>query len=180
MQNAAFVYCSTALEPAERDSAIYIPARINNRALGLSGTLYRQGSLFIQYLEGPADAVDRVKENILRDPRHGDIHVFSDAVVNRRRFGRWAMGYTLQNETCWRLWAERHGAPAHVRDADTRTVTAFLSHTRFPYEPLKEEERARIREPWLSRLGRLVGGWRTARRVGSGKDLLVEAALGRA
>src|ERR1700743_2938550 len=77
------LYCSKNLiegENAKRDAEvgrIFQSARRNNRELNVTGALFFNSSYCAQVLEGPKLGIEKVFENIQRDPRHGDVIVLS-------------------------------------------------------------------------------------------------------
>ena len=73
---------------------ILIAARARNLEYGLTGFLHGEDGVFIQWLEGPADALDYVAAMILGDGRHRDITIFGRGQIVERQFPRWAMGFS--------------------------------------------------------------------------------------
>jgi len=86
-------YISTATagmtEPQVAD--ILALSRRNNAADEVTGLLLYDGYRFLQALEGPADAVNRVYERVKADPRHRAVVLLSSRTVDTRLFGNWAM-----------------------------------------------------------------------------------------
>ena len=70
---------------------ILIKSRLNNPAIGVSGNLIYHSDLFLQLLEGPHLAVDKLYQTILADNRHADIVKLRDETFSRRLFASWAM-----------------------------------------------------------------------------------------
>ena len=70
---------------------ILTKSRANNPAIGVTGNLIYHSDLFLQLLEGPHSAVNRLYETILADNRHTDIVKLLDETFNRRLFASWAM-----------------------------------------------------------------------------------------
>ena len=70
---------------------ILTKSRANNPAIGVTGNLIYHSDLFLQFLEGPHLAVNRLYETILADNRHTDIVKLRDETFNRRLFASWAM-----------------------------------------------------------------------------------------
>lgn len=58
---------------------------------GISGILWIGDGQYRQLLEGPADSVGEVYERIAKDPRHTDIVVLDDRMIDSPEFGEWAM-----------------------------------------------------------------------------------------
>ena len=70
---------------------ILTKSRSNNPVIEVTGNLIYHADLFLQLLEGPNLAVDKLYETILADNRHADIVKLRDEIFNRRLFASWAM-----------------------------------------------------------------------------------------
>ena len=70
---------------------ILTKSRSNNPAIGVTGNLIYHADLFLQLLEGPHFAVQKLYETILADSRHTDIVKLRDEPFSRRLFASWAM-----------------------------------------------------------------------------------------
>lgn len=99
-----FIYTSRAVVPLDEEEldALLEGARRFNAEHGLTGMLlyYRDDALengaFMQYLEGPEEAVGRVmRERIEPDRRHRGIEVFVDEPRDGRLFDGWYMGFPV-------------------------------------------------------------------------------------
>lgn len=94
-QLSALIYSSDAVGAvgdAELDE-ILVQARERNERLRITGILLYRDGRFVQYLEGPAEAVREVFASIATDPRHERVRVLLDTPVESRRFTSWTMGY---------------------------------------------------------------------------------------
>lgn len=81
-----------AAEMTEADLAgLLLKARHANRAFGVTGMLLAQHGRFLQALEGPEPIVRSLLAAIARDPRHEQVEVLVDEIVDARRFPDWAM-----------------------------------------------------------------------------------------
>ncbi len=67
--------------------------RRNNTAAGVTGMLLYKAGNFMQVLEGEEEAVRRLHDKILRDPRHRGIITLTEHMVPERQFGEWSMGF---------------------------------------------------------------------------------------
>lgn len=76
---------SRALSVPELQSLVGA-ARGRNRSIGITGMLLCDGNRYLQTIEGPPDALDRVWESIRHDPRHGSIEILSEHMVPARLF----------------------------------------------------------------------------------------------
>tara|TARA_B100000989_G_scaffold298646_1_gene288913 strand:+ start:2727 stop:3128 length:402 start_codon:yes stop_codon:yes gene_type:complete len=66
-------------------------SRFNNLEAGVTGNLICHSDLFLQMLEGPAEAVGRLYERILADDRHADIVKLRDETSKLKLFPTWSM-----------------------------------------------------------------------------------------
>lgn len=91
------VYASWCERPPSMEAVLAIlkTARANNRLHGIVGALLLVDSVFLQVLEGPADAVDRLMANIRRDRRHDGVVALLEEVHGQQppMFGDWSMGF---------------------------------------------------------------------------------------
>jgi hypothetical protein len=66
-------------------------SRRNNAREGITGILLHTEGQFMQVVEGPRAAVDRLMERIHKDTRHEDVRIVMAHTVMRRDFGEWDM-----------------------------------------------------------------------------------------
>ncbi len=93
-------------------------ARARNEASGLTGLLVFNGFNFMQYLEGPASALEAVFDAICRDPRHsGVVRVFGDTAEDRL-FPAWTMAYARTSTS--------PGTSAGALNLTTEALKAYL------------------------------------------------------
>ncbi len=90
------MYTSRATEPLGTLALFNLlnQARQKNASLGITGHLLYADGLFTQCIEGPPDAVERLWQSLLKDPRHDTISVLNRHAVNGRRFEEWAMAFS--------------------------------------------------------------------------------------
>ena len=91
------VYASRSLIPEER-VPVEIPrildmARRHNAAQDITGALLFSADGFVQVLEGPMAAVERLFEHIQCDPRHADVVVLEAGPLPARDFEGWSMAF---------------------------------------------------------------------------------------
>ncbi|MDT8437636.1 MAG: BLUF domain-containing protein [Wenzhouxiangellaceae bacterium] len=89
-------------------SRILVQSRRNNRQRQIGGVLKFGEGCFFQYLEGPADAVDRLNAAICRDPRHDDVQRLTRRPIRHRRFEDWSMKFVALERDVERV-LRRHG-----------------------------------------------------------------------
>jgi hypothetical protein len=66
--------------------------------LGITGLLlYRDGD-FLQVLEGDAEAVEKIYDDILKDPRHTGVIRVLKQEIEEREFSDWKMGFINLDE----------------------------------------------------------------------------------
>jgi len=95
------IYSSAAATAfSERDLVdLLTAARSKNAAQGISGMLLYVDQSFLQVLEGPPDAVDKLFKSISRDDRHNQIVTIIRETIPRRAFADWSMGYAAANRS---------------------------------------------------------------------------------
>ncbi|MDZ4756457.1 MAG: BLUF domain-containing protein [Phycisphaerae bacterium] len=91
------IYANSATVPFNAAALLTLleKARINNKALGITGMLLYTDRCFFQVLEGEQGQLHRLFEIIDRDPRHGDVVTIIDEPISERSFSEWSMGLTL-------------------------------------------------------------------------------------
>jgi len=70
---------------------IHSVARDLNGIDGISGLLIFNGTHFLQWIEGPPQAIDDLLFRLKRDPRHDGFEIREEAMVDERLFGDWTM-----------------------------------------------------------------------------------------
>mgnify|MGYP001548538738 CR=1 FL=1 len=95
MRLVRLVYASKATKSMELKDLgeIHKAARGKNAELGITGLLCYDENVFVQWLEGPRDAVNELYTTILRDWRHDRITLLDYGEVDQRQFQQWEMGF---------------------------------------------------------------------------------------
>ncbi len=91
---AQLLYRSVSRDGADsglRMSDILNEARAGNARDGITGVLTAVNGQFLQIIEGPEAALNRLMVKLQRDPRHTDLTVIERRPTARRRFGDWDM-----------------------------------------------------------------------------------------
>jgi hypothetical protein len=70
-----------------------------NEKLGITGIVMYDAGSFLQVLEGPDDAVERLYTTIARDPRHTNVRLLSQKYITEREFGDWSMTFAVPDGT---------------------------------------------------------------------------------
>ncbi|MBI1391956.1 MAG: hypothetical protein GC152_04365 [Alphaproteobacteria bacterium] len=87
-------------------------AREANAATDITAALLHRDDVFIQWLEGPKAAVERLFAKIECDPRHADVEVLVNRTATARLFARWPL-----------LLVERSAKATSSRDGAGRAPT---------------------------------------------------------
>ena len=74
-------------------AAIAQRSATSNRRDDVTGLLLFNSRRFLQVLEGPKDAVDRIFARIHDDPRHRAVVKLREGQIDAREFGEWAMAF---------------------------------------------------------------------------------------
>lgn len=96
-----FLYfsCLPSSGDATSVGGIVKQARANNATQGITGVLGFDGETFIQYVEGPREAIQTLREALSRDDRHVNFTVLSEGSgVPERAFSSWQLGYATVDE----------------------------------------------------------------------------------
>lgn len=107
-------------------AGILLSARRNNPRDDITGALICRHDLYLQLLEGPPQAVDRLYKRIGEDDRHNDVRLLLTCFVEKRMFPAWAM---LDDEAPTMFWspaAVASGALEEARPAELRAAFARL------------------------------------------------------
>jgi hypothetical protein len=87
-------YCSRG-DPDTDDTTvrqIVAVARRNNAIHGITGLLVHGAGVYFQWLEGPPQSINRLMQNIERDPRHRDVVILDRNLDEPERvFPQWEM-----------------------------------------------------------------------------------------
>ena len=88
------MYASRAAQVVDQEELVAIlrQSKANNPPQGITGVLCCSGDAFIQVLEGGREAVNRLYNHIVTDPRHQDVVLLNYEEIAERRFAGWAMG----------------------------------------------------------------------------------------
>lgn len=93
MQYKSVAYTSLAAFDLTEDQLLDIHqvARDLNGIDGISGLLIFNGTHFLQWIEGPPQAIDDLLVRMKRDPRHDGFEIREEAMADERLFGDWTM-----------------------------------------------------------------------------------------
>jgi len=94
MENCRLIYrstCSATFLANEELRALVNQSAENNRRHDINGLLLLSGSRFLQVLEGPSAAVNRLFGRIIQDSRHHDVELISFEQIGPAYFNDWNM-----------------------------------------------------------------------------------------
>jgi hypothetical protein len=94
MNQCRLIYSSIASEKfmsQEELHALVQQCAQNNTRAKIAGLLVLSGDRFLQVLEGPAKAVNRVFNKIILDKRHHDVSLISFESIGPAYFDNWSM-----------------------------------------------------------------------------------------
>lgn len=99
---AHLIYSSTPFgyDPADLNG-ILLSARRNNPRDAITGALVCRHDVYLQYLEGPEDAISALYTKIAADDRHVDVVLRAKGVLDRRLFADWAMLHDPAQSLIW-------------------------------------------------------------------------------
>lgn len=125
------LYTSRALVSVRSVEAarIYLDARRNNPAHGITGYLHQEDGYFAQYLEGSDAALRRMMRTIKSDWRHRDVAVRVDGKVAQRLFPGWDMAFTDEEVHSFRAAARSRGRDMGIADAKDDQIMQFFRDT---------------------------------------------------
>lgn len=78
------------LDPAELQELVRAAGERNARD-GITGVLCHSDPYYLQVIEGPSRAVNRLLARLFRDPRHADLTITTAGTVPARLFPDWGM-----------------------------------------------------------------------------------------
>lgn len=100
---------------------------MNNKSIGLKGSLIYRSDLYFQFLEGPIDAVNKTYKKIKLDIRHSEIHRIIEDTTNRRLFASWAMREDGLQAGMWPCEKVRNGLLKRIEPNEAFDTFEHLS-----------------------------------------------------
>lgn len=98
LKNIFYTSRTFAADAADQICPILDVSRRNNRRAGVTGFLLFDGKRFLQFLEGPAAAVDATMHRIVEDRRHYAHVIMIDEEETHRQFPDWDMAFENEGE----------------------------------------------------------------------------------
>ena len=123
------IYRSHALIGPESEACreILAASQRNNAKLGVTGYLHFEDGMFMQYLEGPAAALQTLYQRIVLDPRHCDVEQLGYGPTNQCLFRRWSMGFSDDHVASFRDFLNEAWGKTDPKEADAREAALFLT-----------------------------------------------------
>ncbi|MEN2787979.1 BLUF domain-containing protein [Sphingomonas qilianensis] len=69
-------------------------SRAWNASVGITGALVSSEQRFVQFVEGPSNAIDELLSKLRADRRHSGVTVIEERIVTKRRFAQWNLAYS--------------------------------------------------------------------------------------
>ncbi len=105
-------------------AGILSAARRNNPQLGITGALICRHDLYLQLIEGPAEAIDTLYARICEDDRHANVELLLSEDMGERLFPNWAM---LDDEAPSLFWSAADVAAGALETASPDALrTPFI------------------------------------------------------
>ena len=125
-------FASLGIQAAEIEQ-ILTASRTNNARDAVTGLLMFNDAAFVQAIEGPAAAIDRLYVRLLNDRRHCEISLHDDLPLERRAFGEWTIGYVQINGGWLEGQYDVADALAREMPASVRELLMLMANT-LPFE----------------------------------------------
>jgi hypothetical protein len=120
------IYASKVTEPINAD-ALLAQAQRNNPGHGITGGLAILNGVYLEYLEGSEEEVERLFERISRDVRHTNIKVLERRPISRRMFNNWSMATLLWTTTTKNIFHSfSPGVDFNLHDMDPTTAAPLF------------------------------------------------------
>ena len=105
---------------------IFRQARNANRRYSITGYLHREDGFYVQYLEGPPEAVQALKRRISCDRRHEAVETLAAGRVETRRFRGWDMAFTADETMRFHLWRGDGAEAMPIQSASPDRLLRFI------------------------------------------------------
>ncbi|MDP5104155.1 MAG: BLUF domain-containing protein [Erythrobacter sp.] len=102
-------------------AGILSAARRNNPQQGITGALICRHDVYLQLIEGPAEAIDSLYARILSDDRHTNVDLLLTEDMGERMFPAWAM---LDDEAPSLFWSAQDVAAGALEKASPEELRA--------------------------------------------------------
>ena len=99
----------------------------NNKNDGITGALIFREDIYLQFLEGPENKVDKAFNKIASDPRHKNVLKLKEDITNRKLFTSWAMRGDPVKSWMWSYEDVDKGIVKKLKPEDAFAVFEKLS-----------------------------------------------------
>ena len=123
------IYQSIALVPeaVSEHNEILASSQKHNMENDVTGFLHREGGYFIQYLEGPEEAIIETMIRIGKDPRHKDLLVLDLGPLEERRLPDWQMGFVDGSQLSLHDLLEARPGCLNLKAEDPFDLVVFMT-----------------------------------------------------
>mgnify|MGYP001571530196 CR=1 FL=1 len=92
MQLVRMIYASRPTKNYQGDAdGIAAKATAKNEEAGITGILIHDDVFFLQWIEGPRGAINRLYKALMGDDRHTDLEILDYRAIHVRHFPQWDM-----------------------------------------------------------------------------------------
>ena len=99
----------------------------NNKNDGITGALIFREDIYLQFLEGPENKVDKAFNKIASDPRHKNVLKLKEDITDRKLFTSWAMRGDPVKSWMWSYEDVSNGIVKKLKPEDAFAVFEKLS-----------------------------------------------------
>lgn len=96
---------ASAVMPKSKLYRILTEARSSNQRNEITGVLVFAEGRFLQVVEGEKESVANIMMRISLDPRHEDVRILHEGIIESRSFPNWLMAYLTSNAKELANWA---------------------------------------------------------------------------
>lgn len=89
----SYMSSQSRIMPKKNIEEFLSQVRDKNKKLAITGILLLIQGKFVQYIEGPAEEIDKVYNSISKDKRHTDMILLDSGDLKERQFNNWSMAY---------------------------------------------------------------------------------------
>ena len=109
-------------------NGILVTSVDNNKKDQITGALICRSDLYLQYLEGPTDSINKTFDKIQHDDRHVEIRVLKEGIHAERLFPKWAMRDDPVKSWMWSREEVDAGALNKISASDALNI--FQRHSK--------------------------------------------------
>ena len=99
----------------------------NNKKDGITGALIFREDMYLQFLEGPKNKVDKTFNKITSDERHKEVIILKEDLTDRKLFTSWAMRGDPVKSWMWSYQEVSDGVMKRLNPEDVFSIFQKLS-----------------------------------------------------